>query len=83
MLPLLPVVLELPGVWPAVAPLLDVPLVPAPACADILTAQPSTMANVAPVHNLFMRILPMNNERMLVQSQRHSRVLAHSFAALR
>jgi hypothetical protein len=36
----------------------------------MLTAQPSAIANVAPVHTFFMRYLP-NVTLILVQSQRH------------
>jgi len=64
-LPVPPVVLELPEVWPGTLPLLEVPLVLEPACAAILTAQPSTIAKVAPVHSLFIRILPMNTSGRL------------------
>ena len=35
-----------------------------PDCADMLTAQPSAIANVAPVHTLFIRYLPKDPRRL-------------------
>jgi hypothetical protein len=43
-----------------------------PDCADMLTAQPSAIANVAPVHTLFIPIPPQKTRNVFVQSQRHS-----------
>ncbi len=52
------------------APAVWLPVVE-PACAEMLTAQPSAIANVAPVHTFFIRYLPKTREAF-VQSQRHS-----------
>lgn len=62
LVPVAPGVLPLPCRQPVtvtvrLAPAAWLPVVE-PDCADMLTAQPSAIANVAPVHTLFIRYLP-------------------------
>lgn len=43
-----------------------------PACADMLAAQPSAIANVAPVHTLFMRFPPIDTPHLCAMTTPHA-----------